>query len=213
MATALYSNPPLADFILHEANGQRSRDNVLVTQTGAAVASGSLLKAVASGSATFAMSGGATGNPTIGAITVGAAAADGIYTLTFTSATAYNLVGPNGVLVKAGTLGTAFSGGGIGFTLTAGTTAAVAGDSATMNVTAAGLVFVAYDGTGAATAILYSALPAATGNAKAVAFTADCEVKRTALIGLDKAAETSLATVGIKVRGKDGLPGIHTPAL
>lgn len=40
---ALYSNPPLADVILSEANGQRSRENVVVTQTGAEVLSGTVM--------------------------------------------------------------------------------------------------------------------------------------------------------------------------
>lgn len=40
----LQSTPPrLKDFILDEANGQRSRENIVVTQTGAAIVSGTLL--------------------------------------------------------------------------------------------------------------------------------------------------------------------------
>ena len=124
MAT-LISNPPLADFILSEASGQRSRENAVVTQTGAAI--------------------------------------------------------PSGTLLMAGTAGK----------------------------------YVPYNGTVAAnvaTAILYSSLPAKTGDAKAVIFTADCEVKRSALIGLDAGAEADLLLLGIKVRGK-AVPTVHTPAL
>lgn len=214
MATALYSNAPLADFIVSEASGQRSRDNVLVTQSGAAVPSGSLLKLAAGGTAVFAMRESATGKPTIGVVTVGAAASDGVHTVEFLTATTFKVIGPDAVQVGAtGTLGTAFSAGGLGFTLTAGTPAAIAGDKATLDVTAPAFVYEAYTGSGTAAAILYTALPAATGNKAAVAFTGDCEVKRSALVGINAAAEVALAARGIKVRGKAGLPGIKTPAL
>ena len=72
MATALYSNPPLADFVLAEASGQRSRDNVHVRQSGTEVKSGTLLVQDTVGSVTFAMVEGSTGNPTISATSRGA---------------------------------------------------------------------------------------------------------------------------------------------
>lgn len=213
MATALYSNPPLADFVLAEASGQRSRDNVHVRQSGAEVKSGTLLVQDTVGSVTFAMDEDATGNPTISATSASALATEGLYTIQFTSATAFVVKDPNGVQVgAAGALGTAFSAGGLGFTLTAGTTAAVAGDSATLLVVPADDNYLAYTGTGTAVAILYSHLPAATGLTPAVAFTGDCEVKRSALTGLTAAAEDDLKKVGIKVRGVQTM-GIHTPAL
>ena len=50
MANALYSKPRLADFILSEASGQRSRENVVVTQAGGlAIPSGTVLGELASG--------------------------------------------------------------------------------------------------------------------------------------------------------------------
>lgn len=212
--TPLYSKPVLADFILHEASGQRSRDNIHVRQSGAAVVSGSLLIVDTVGSVVFSMNEGATGNPTIGSATAGALAYEGVYTIEMTSATAFKVYDPMGVQVgSAGTLGTAFSAGGIGFTLTAGTTAAVAGDKATLVVIPADDNYLPYTGTGTAVAILYNNLPAATGLTAAVAFTNDCEVKRTALTGLTAAAEDQLRLVGIKVRGSVGALSISTPAL
>lgn len=214
MATALYSNPPLADFILSEARGQRSRDNVHVRQSGAAVKSGALLVADTVGNVDFAMDEGATGNPTISATSASATAAEGPHTVEFTSATAFKVKDPSGVQIGGtGALGTAFSAAGVGFTLTAGTTAAVAGDKATLLVIPADDSYLPYTGTGTAVAILYSYLPAATGLTSAVAFTADCEVKRSALTGLTAAAEDDLKKVGIKVRGNVGALEIHTPAL
>ncbi len=213
MATALYSNPPLADFVLHEASGQRSRDNVHVRQSGAAVVSGSLLIVDTVGEVAFAMAEDATGNPTISLATAGALAFEGVYTVEFTSATAFKVKDPTGVQIGTGTLGTAFSAGGVGFTLTAGTTAPVAGDKAILNVVPADDNYLPYTGSGTAVAILYSHLPAATGLKSAVAFTSDCEVKRSALTGLTAAAEDQLRAVGIKVRGAVNVLSIHTPAL
>lgn len=213
MPSPLYSNPPLADFILSEAPGQRSRDNIMVQQTGAAVKSGTVLTVKSAGVAEFAHDEGTHGNSTISAITVGSAAKDGIYSITFTSATAFTVRDPAGSTVGTGTLGTAFNTGGLTFTLTAGTNAHEADDVANIEVTVAAYVYGAAAGADSQDAILYSALPAQTGNFEAVAFTGDCEVKRSALTGLTAAGEATLASKGIKVRGKPGMPYIATPAL
>ncbi len=126
MATALYPAAGIVDFVISEAELFRSRDNITVTQTGAAVASGTLLAA----------------------------------------------------------------------TVTPG-------------------LYVPYTPGGAddAVAVLYTPLKAATGAKKAVAYTSDCEISRTRLTGLDAAAEASLRTHGIKVRGTASLPTVSTPAL
>lgn len=210
---ALYSNPPLADFILSEAPGQRSRDNIMVLQTGAAVPSGTVLTVKTAGVGEFAHDDAATGNSTIGAIVVGAAAKNGIYLIDFTSPTAYTVFDPAGAQVGTGTLGVAFNTGGLTFTLTAGATAHVIGDMANIDVTTAAYTYGAAAGADSQDAVLYSALPAQTGSFEAVGFTADCEVKRTALLGLSAAGEITLAARGIKVRGRQGIPGISTPAL
>ena len=212
MATALYSNPPLADFVLAEASGQRSRDNVHVRQSGAAVKSGSLLVQDSFGGVNFAMDEDATGNPIILATSVRALATEGVYVVEFTSATDFKVTDPAGTNIGTAALDTAFSTAALSFTLTTGGTAAVAGDTATLQVIPADDSYLPYTGTGTAVAILYSHLPAATGLKAAVAFTGDCEVKRSALTGLTAAAEDDLKTVGIKVRGQFAL-GIHTPAL
>ena len=124
----LYSQPRLVDFILSEANGQRSRENAVVTQAGAEVKSGTLLAKLASGKYVPYVNGDADA--------------------------------------------------------------------------------------GVAAAILYTHLPSATGDTKAVIFTRDCEVKRSALTGLDEAGDAlvDLNQAGIAVRGVD-TPGISTPAL
>ena len=213
MATPLYPTAGLVDFVVSEAALFRSRDNVKVTQSGTALKSGTVLSKSATGTAAFAMDAGATGNPTSGTITLGAGAQSGTYTIEFTAATKFTVEDPKGSVVGTGTLGTAFSKGGLGFTLTAGATPAVAGDTAKVTVSATGSVYVAYTAGATASAILYTPLAAATGTTKAVAFTSDCEVSRAVLTGLDAAAETQLRDVGIKVRGTAGLPTVTTPAL
>lgn len=218
MSIPTISYPRLAAFVLSEANGQRSRENVVVVQEGDEVKSGTVLTRSETIGSTglFTRDENAVGNFTCGTITVGTSATPGTYTGEFTAPTAYELKGPDGEVVDDGTTGVAFSAGGLGFTITAGGTAAEEGDTFVIVVTATGTKYIPYVADGAegdAAAILYSHLPAATGEVEAVAFVRDCEVNRKALIGLDNAAEADLEAAGIQVRGEVGALGIHTPAL
>lgn len=216
MATSLISTPRVKAVIISEASNQRSRENITVTQTGTALASGTLLTKVDAGAGTFAMDAGATGNPTAGTIVIGAAAIPGVYVIEFTAATKFTVEDPEGKTVGTGTLGTAFSKGGIGVTLTAGTTPAVAGDTATITVAAGNGKYIAYTANGAAgpaDAVLYNWLPAKTGDSDAVAFVRDAELNRFELTGLDAAGQADLAKKGLIVRGTAGLPHVSTPAL
>ena len=216
MATSLTSKPRVKAVILAEASGQRSRENIVVTQSGTALESGTLLTKVDTGAGTFALGAGATGNPTSSAIVVGAAAVPGVYTIQFTAATKFTVVAPGGANVGAGTLGSEFNKDGLTFTLTAGATPAVAGDLATITVAAGSGKYIAYTANGAAgpaDAVLYNWLPAKTGDSDAVGFVRDAELNRFELVGLDAAAVTDLATKGLIVRGTPNLPTVSTPAL
>lgn len=215
MATSLNFTPPM-DFVLSEASGMRSRSAVTLTQSGTAIKSGTVLTKADTGAGTFAMDGGSTGNPTASAITVGVAAIPGIYRIIFTAATTFTVEDPNGVLIDNGTLGAAFSFGGLTFTLTAGGTAAVANDTARITVAAGTGKFVPYTANraaGPACGVLYNELSAATGDIKVVVFDGDAELRRGGLIGLDAAAEADLLALGIKVRGATGVLTNSTPAL
>ena len=77
--------------------------------------------------------GGNTGNGTCGTVTSQTGEQVGTYTISFTAATAFNVLDPKGVLVGTGVTGTAFA-NQIGFTITAGGTAFAAGDSFTVAV-------------------------------------------------------------------------------
>lgn len=93
----------------------------------------SLLPATASASATV----GNAGDGTIGAVTV-TGAAIGAYTVELTSATAFTVTGPGAAIIGSGTVGEAFVGGGLSFTVTAGATPFIAGDDFTITVAATG---------------------------------------------------------------------------
>lgn len=80
---------------------------------------------------------GNTGNATIGTLTVQEGAKVGAYTAECTAATVFSVYDPDGLLMRAdGAFGTAFSAGGVAFTITAGATPCVAGDSFTVTVSA-----------------------------------------------------------------------------
>lgn len=87
--------------------------------------------------ATVASAPGAnTGNGTVGTLSVTAASASpGAYLVKFTAATTFNVFDPNGRELLPGTTGVAYSDGGVAFTITAGGTAFVAGDSFTVTAT------------------------------------------------------------------------------
>lgn len=75
-----------------------------------------------SASASTTTSGSNTGNGTIGALIVFAAAVTGTYRVNMTSSTAFNVLSPSSTLIGTGTVGTAFTSGQIGLTVTAGGT-------------------------------------------------------------------------------------------
>ena len=113
------------------------RENVtVVVQSGMDV--GAVVQRTLVGGTGTATAGTNTGNPTFGAITAASYAQVGTYKVVFTAATAFNIYNPAGALVGTGATGTATvpaNAGGLTFTITAGGTAAVAGDSFTIAVT------------------------------------------------------------------------------
>ncbi len=85
-----------------------------------------------------AVAGGSnTGAGTCSTVTAQTGDQVGTYTVTFTAPTAFHVYDPKGVLVGSGSTGTAFA-NQIGFTITAGSPAFVAGDSFTVTVPPAG---------------------------------------------------------------------------
>ena len=214
---SLSATPRYRAVILGEDIANRSRENAVVTQTGVMLDAGTLLtQAGDAGAATFSMDAGATGNPTVASIVITYPAIPGNYKVEFTAATKFDVEGPDGVLVGSGTVATAFSKGGLAFTIVAGGTAAVAGDTATIAVAVGNLKYAPYQAAGAAGpahAVLLTPLPAYTGDKQAVVIVRAASLNRAELTGLDTAGEADLKKIGLIVRGKSGLPGRATPAL
>lgn len=103
-------------------------------------ASGKLVGSVATaGTAVAAAVAGNTGNGTCGAVTVGAGAKAGVHKVTFIEPTTnlgtFIVEDPDGIVIADGVVGTAFSGGGLGFTIADGATDFAAGDQFTITVT------------------------------------------------------------------------------
>jgi hypothetical protein len=69
-----------------------------------------------------------TGNATAGTMSATSAAVPGVYRALFTAATAFNLISPDGDIGKVGATGAAYTAFGVTLTITAGGTAAIAGD-------------------------------------------------------------------------------------
>lgn len=125
-------------FLVSQANGHQSIDQGTLTG-GVKVLAGTVLGAVTSAlTAAAAALGANTGNGTFGAITpqVAPATMIGVYNVLFTAATAFTVTAPDGQ-AATGSTGVAFSALGIGFTITAGGTAFVAGDTFAVTTTAA----------------------------------------------------------------------------
>jgi hypothetical protein len=126
--------------------------------------------------------GGAnTGNGTVGSFVYEAGREFGNFIVLFTSATAFGVTDPEGFSLGTGTVGTAFvgtpSGGSaeIGFTITAGSTAFVAGDGFLLNQTQTQgnyilSVSTASDGSQVPSAILADNADASAGPVKAGAY-------------------------------------------
>lgn len=145
---------------------------------------GSVLGMVSSLNAIAEPGASNTGNGTIGGVSANGALA-GAYVLTATAATTFSVTDPEGNVLPPATVGTAYSQSGIGFTLTAGATAFVAGDTFTIEIEdAVGTyklsVKTATDGSQVPSAILADYADASAGPVTAGAYVA-AEVNARAL--------------------------------
>lgn len=163
--------------------------------------------------ATAAALGTNTGNSTASAVTVtGYAPQAGVHVLTILEPGAnvgeFEVVGPDGVSLGNGVVATAFSGGGLSFTLADGSTDFAAGDQFAITVAAGSGKYraqndAAVDGSQVAVAVLGYALSDLNADAKVLVFTNDCEVIGNRLNGgvtPSASVQAALRQVGIKVR-------------
>ncbi len=114
------------------------RHKAVIIVSGQNLARGTLLGRIA-GAATGAAVAGGTGNGTIGAVTLGAGAKEGVYRLTCiepaTNAGAFQVEDPDGIVIGVATVGVAFV-GAINFTIADGSTDFASGDQFTVTVAA-----------------------------------------------------------------------------
>lgn len=160
-----------------------------------------------------AVAGTNTGNGTCSAVTAnGYAASLGQYTVEFDDATHFVVSAPNGQEIGHGVAGTAFSAGGLNFTITAGGTAFVPGDSFVITVAAGAGLWVtctatATDGSQNAAGICFGVSDASLNNVHGAIVTRQCEVNTSELVwdpsmnaASQAAALALLAVAGIIAR-------------
>ncbi|HWF01558.1 MAG TPA: head decoration protein [Caulobacteraceae bacterium] len=167
-------------------NGIATRSQITLAE-GFGVLTAGLVLAKLEATAVYAALGANTGNFTCSAVVMNGAVQPGGYSIEMTDPTHFVVLAPLAEIgaqpeeVGHGVLGAAFNAGGLQFTLTAGGTAAVAGDSATITVApAATPLYIPFDPTGAngagsetAVAILGSGYKdTTTSNQSAAALTA-----------------------------------------
>lgn len=194
------------DWLLSEASGMRSRKDVVVNTSGAAIKSGTVMETAARANAFSAAKPGNTGNGAMGAVTVTGPAVPGVYRLVMTGAgatAAFKIVGPDGNdLATAGAVASAYSAHGLAFTLADGAVDFAIGDEIVITVDTNEFTWTPWNGAGTVGGILYNDVPSEAGDYRCTMLVRDCEVARAALIGLDSAAETALEALGIIVCGK-----------
>jgi hypothetical protein len=170
------------EHLISEHDGTLSRDVVTIT-SGYNLVAGTVLGKIR-GTATSAALGTNVGNGVMGAVTLGAGAMEGDYTLTIiepgSNVGAFMVEDPLGRLVGHGNVASAFAAGGLSFTLADGATDFVSGDSFKITV-AAGTKYgpfdpAATDGRETATGVLYDDCDATSADHSAVAHSRSCEV-------------------------------------
>lgn len=207
--TTLTETNHTAEFLISEGNGSISRESISVI-AGDALPAGQVLGKITVGTtATATAAAGNTGDGTVGVITLGSNTKRGVYTLTIIQAAVgagvFQVEAPDGKVVGTGNVGTAFSKGGLSFTITAGEADFVAGDTITIAVAAGSGKWKAYaadniDGSQEAAGILYAPLPASSSDRTGVAIVRLAEVASIRLTGIDAAGIAGLNMHNIIIR-------------
>jgi Bacteriophage lambda head decoration protein D len=208
-------------FIVSESPGEFSRGQVNILQqsgnfqssSSPILPAGLILGQTTTGlTGAYAATGGNTGTFTCGAVVLSQGVLQGVYTIEFLAATVFNVMNPLGDLVAEGHTGVAFSVGGVGFTITAGGTAAVAGDSATITIAAnanvnlyAPLSLSALDGTQIPAAILLNETDASAGNRAIAVLNRDAEVNGSELIYPAGATANQIAAINALIMSGSGM--------
>lgn len=213
--TTLTETRHAGEFLVSEANGCRSRESETLI-SGQDLEAGTVLASIESAqTATATADAGNTGDGTMGAVTVTDAKV-GVHTLTIiepgTNAGDFMVEDPDGENIGTGTVGAAFTGGGLSFTLSDGATDFVSGDQFTIDVDAGSgkftqLNLTGTDGSQKAAGVLFDGVDATAGDKDCVVVIRDAEVNGAEVIwpagitqGQKDTALSQLADLGIIVR-------------
>jgi len=171
-------------FMVSEAEGFLSRDQIVVL-SGEVLKAGHVVGRIMVGAtAASAPNAGNTGIGIMGAVTAGAAARPGVYHVRLQTAGAtgqFIVESPDGVEVGVGAVGTAFSAGGLSFTLADGATHFLEDDGFAITVSAGTEKYREYnpantDGSGVPAGILWDNCDATAADQKATVVNNACEV-------------------------------------
>lgn len=182
--TPLLETQHTAEFLVSYANGHRSFDRGTLI-AGQKLQAGAVLGQIKLAAPVVPVAVG-TGNGVMSAITFGPKVKTGNYVVKFTGATAFSVTDPSGDLLPAGAALGAYADAQINFTLTAGSTAFVAGDTFTIVAAAGSGKYTSYlptatDGSGVPAAILYSNTDATLADVTQTVVTRAAEVNASEL--------------------------------
>lgn len=205
-----------AGYIVSEASGTRSREQITIASGAGALKAGTVLSEVAAATGTAsatvaALVGTGNGALTLADPAVGAGVKAGVYKVLCvdpeTDGGTFAVEDPDGIIIGTAVVGTAFT-GVIKFTIADGSTDFIAGSWFPVTVTKADPSavgkYVPYDGTRPAKAVLYEGCDATSADVRRVVTARDAEVQIAMLVYADgvtelekTAALASLATLGI----------------
>lgn len=214
--TTLTEGKHAGEFLISEASGHRSREEITVA-SGADLSPCTVLGKGTSGTVGAAVAdGGNTGDGTIGTVTAGTETETGTYELVCitaaTNAGTFEVRAPSGAqLPDDATVAVAYTSDHLNFTIADGAADFVVGDKFTVAVSGTGkyeaLDLAGVDGTQKAAGVLYNAANAATADVQAAGIVRDAEVRSSDLTwpaGItapqQATAEAELAALGIIVR-------------
>ena len=207
--TPLLETQHSAEFLVSYANGHLSFDRGTLI-AGQNLYAGNVLGQILYATPSVPTVVG-TGTGTMSAISLGSKVKLGNYVVKFTGATAFGVTDPSGVSLTPGTALGAYTDSEINFTITAGGTAFVAGDTFTIVVAAGSLKYTSYvpantDGSGVVAGILYGAN---NGNVNATSGDVKCTiVVRTAEVNASELKWDASVTGAALTTGIAGLAAI-----
>lgn len=178
------------EFIVSEAPGSLSREKVTVL-SGENLVAAAVVGKVTKGTASATADAGNTGDGTMGAITVGTDSKPGVYRLRIiiaaVNAGQFILEDPDGIDIGPGDVASAFSAGGLSFTLADGAADFIVGDRFDITVAAGNGKVVEHDPVGTdgrevAAGILFDAVDATAADKSGAIVVRHAEVNLSELV-------------------------------